>query len=344
MNLKRNAIADQLKGLAVLFMVQVHLMELFANQDVYASALGKISLFLGGPTAAPVFMGVMGYFIAASSKSLFQALYRGVKLIFLGLLLNVGINLHLMKHIIDVGLDLSPLEFIFGVDILFLAGFSVIIISILKSLFRKNVWLFGGSLLLTLIISSFTNTLHPNIYFWKFVIACFYGNYTWSYFPLLPWLAYPLAGFIVFLLKDHIEIIMRNKKFRLAFVLIASVMVLSTFSQAFTITYKLPQYYHHDGLFFLWTMVFLSLYTLVLKFLIIIPVLEPIMKYISWIGKNVTSFYVIQWLLIGIIATPIYKTQSIWQLHAWYLIIILIAALMTYAWNYYIKRDPTDVL
>ena len=59
----RSFTADLLKGMAVLAMIQVHLMELFARQEVYDSLTGKISLFLGGIPAAPVFMAVMGYFL-----------------------------------------------------------------------------------------------------------------------------------------------------------------------------------------------------------------------------------------------------------------------------------------
>jgi hypothetical protein len=53
----------------VALMIQVHLMELFAQPAVLASWVGKVSLFLGGPPAAPVFMLIMGYYAAASTRS-----------------------------------------------------------------------------------------------------------------------------------------------------------------------------------------------------------------------------------------------------------------------------------
>ena len=31
-------------------------------------------------------------------------------------------------------------------------------------------------------------------------------------------------------------------------------------------------------------------------------------KYITWLGKNVTLIYVIQWIIVGNIGTAIYKT------------------------------------
>ena len=88
----RDATADLLKGTAVVLMIQVHLMELFALPDVLAGGAGQLSLFLGGPPAAPVFMVVMGYYTAASKRSLGGLLLRGLKLLALGAALNVGLN------------------------------------------------------------------------------------------------------------------------------------------------------------------------------------------------------------------------------------------------------------
>ena len=76
----RDATADLLKGTAVVLMIQIHLMELFALPDVCDSWVGKVSLFLGGPPAAPLFLLVMGYYTAASTRSMGGLLLRGIKL------------------------------------------------------------------------------------------------------------------------------------------------------------------------------------------------------------------------------------------------------------------------
>ena len=70
LNSNRNQTADLLKGLAVIFMIQVHLIELFARQDIFSSNIGSVLLFFGGPPAAPIFMAVMGYYIAQSKKTI----------------------------------------------------------------------------------------------------------------------------------------------------------------------------------------------------------------------------------------------------------------------------------
>jgi len=45
---------------------------------------------------------------------------------------------------------------------------------------------------------------------------------------------------------------------------------------------------------------------------------NPIVSFLQWLGKNITLFYVIQWLLIGNIATAIYQTQSINRYIFWF--------------------------
>lgn len=65
-------------------MIQVHIMELFMDYSAQQSVIGKVSLFLGGPFTAIIFMIVMGYFVAASNKTVWQTIKRGVELFFLG--------------------------------------------------------------------------------------------------------------------------------------------------------------------------------------------------------------------------------------------------------------------
>ena len=54
-------------------------------------------------------------------------------------------------------------------------------------------------------------------------------------------------------------------------------------------------------------------------------------KYFKWLGKHVTLIYVIQWLLIGNIATEIYKTVSNpIYIAGWFLIITVSSSSLTY--------------
>ncbi len=46
--MERKPLPDVLKGIAVILMIQVHIMELLMLPAVYNSSFGYISLFLGG--------------------------------------------------------------------------------------------------------------------------------------------------------------------------------------------------------------------------------------------------------------------------------------------------------
>ena len=92
--MKRLPLPDLLKGFAVFLIVPVHILELFIDYPGRESILGKILLLLGGPVAVPVFMIVMGYFVAKNKKSLSKNLLRGIKVFAVGFLLNIALNFH----------------------------------------------------------------------------------------------------------------------------------------------------------------------------------------------------------------------------------------------------------
>ena len=142
----RSPLPDILKGIAVIRMILVHLMAVFATQEIYDSTAGRLIVFLAGPPGAVLFMLIMGYFIALSQKGKAITVIRGLKLLAWGLLLNIGMNFHLLVKIFSGSMQIDPWPFVFGADILFLAGFSLIIMAFFKSLFQRNItaWIVLG--------------------------------------------------------------------------------------------------------------------------------------------------------------------------------------------------------
>jgi hypothetical protein len=49
-----------------------------------------------------------------------------------------------------------------------------------------------------------------------------------------------------------------------------------------------------------------------------------------WLGKNITLFYIIQWLIIGNIATAIYQTQTLKSYPFWFAGIFSMTVLITW--------------
>ncbi len=139
----RDGAADLLKGTAIVLMIQVHIVQLFAEPAILASWIGGTSLLLGGPPVAPVFLVVMGYFAGRSEKRAGSLAVRGFLLLVLGFALNLGLNCHLLLKIHYGRVQLNPWEYVCGVDILFVAGLSLIIIGLLRPLFgrRAGYWI-----------------------------------------------------------------------------------------------------------------------------------------------------------------------------------------------------------
>lgn len=331
---ERNQTADLLKGFAVLMMIQVHLMELFAAPEVYQSIIGKVSLFLGGPPAAPLFMAVMGYFLAKSGKSFLQNIKRGVILIVGGIILNVGLNFHLLVLIFLEKVRLDPLQYIFGADILPLAGFSIILISLIKNFTKTNPHSASLVSFLTiifiLILHSITIETEPQSRTVAYIQAFFFGKLEWSYFPFLPWAVYPLAGFLY---KRMFEKFNLKNKIKATVIIVFTVITIITFNYAVEIASDLRRYYHHDWIFSLWILQFLALMIYAAEILENNYGKSIVFIYIKWLGKNVTVVYVFQWLLIGNIATAIYRTQNEIELVIWLAAIVLITSLLCFGYE-----------
>jgi len=326
---------DFLKGIAVFLMIQVHLMEFFAGQEIYDSLTGKISLFLGGPPAAPLFLAVMGYFIARSKRESIYFIKRGALLFIGGIFLNIGLSFNLLLHIYNGESYENAMHYIFGVDILLSAGMSMIFIALLKSLLNKHPLYPLALSFAAVVLGSVLPLFGDGDYnVSSFVNAFFYGGFTWSYFPLFPWLAYPLLGYSFFTLKNNPPFFIRlNKHIRMLIVIIWLLFIIISRSYVFEITSNLRVYYHHDILFYIWTVTFLAGFTFFASSVERYYGGNPVLIYLKWLGENVTAAYVFQWLIIGNITTEIYKTQNEIQLVLWFFGILLIVTSLIMFWN-----------
>ena len=201
----RTQTPDLLKGIAVLLMIQVHIIELFATNQISESIIGKLLLFLGGPLVAPVFAFFLGYFLMKSNKSAKQLVVRGLQLFGLGMCLNILLNLNLIISVNRGVLKVDIWPYIFGVDILQLAGLAVVLMAVLKKVLQ-NYLMSIALILLSAFLGHYLLQFTSDSSFIKYISSFFYGSTTWSYFPLFPWLAYPLSGLAFYQLKEKIKL------------------------------------------------------------------------------------------------------------------------------------------
>ncbi len=328
--MKRYPLPDLLKGFAVFLIVPVHILELFIDYSGSESLFGKILLFLGGPIAVPVFMIVMGYFLAKKQKSFYVNFSRGIKVFVVGFLLNIGLNFHLLLKIKFAGWQFNPLEYIFGVDILYFAGLSIILIAFLKTLKKGQAWVAITMALLVIVQTGFLNQkfmVSEQNYLLPFIA----GTYSWSYFPLLPWLAYPLAGFAFFHFEKKIVAFLKQQKIVSGIILAGILAAVLYFSKTgFETTINLSLYYHHTFWFSLWVFGIVILWTFFWRFILKNFPNTYAWNFFMWLGKNITLFYIIQWLIIGNIATQIYQTQTIDSYVFWFVGIFSVTVLLTW--------------
>lgn len=328
----RLALPDILKGVAVIRMIIVHLMEVFASPEIYQSQAGKLLVFLAGPPGAPLFMVIMGYFIAASGKEMQDGVYRGLKLIVWGLLLNLGLNFHLLLKIAFGIVQANPWPYVFGVDILFLAGFSLIFLSVCKNLFRHQalayVILFMVFTILTPLLPKYEGGSDVARYLFAFI----WSAETWSYFPIFPWMAYPAAGFAFYLFNRRYGFSGFSAK---GLIYIASLLLLVlaiTFEWGFNIVADTGQYYHHALLFAVWILMMIAFWVIIIHLITRKFTKTIVIRYFQWTGHHVTNFYVFQWLLIGNIGTVLFKTQHAWALTGWFLFVAAASGLLVSGW------------
>ncbi|MBA4410278.1 MAG: acyltransferase family protein [Bacteroidota bacterium] len=328
--MKRFPLPDLLKGFAVFLIVPVHILETFIDYSGRESLFGKILLLLGGPFGVPMFMMAMGYFVALSKKSTAQNLLRGALIFILGIFLNIGLNFHLLLKIWTEGWKFDPLQAIFGVDIFYLAGLSIIVLAGLKSINKGQQWI---ALALILFVSGSTSYFNEILMATdrNYILPFIGGDYSWSYFPLFPWLAYPLVGFLFQKTEPRIRDFFQKQKAVSIAILSAIFILVVLFSKSgIETTINLPEYYHHAFPFFLWAMGVDVLWVLLL-WLIVQKFREfPVIVFLRWLGKNITVFYVVQWLIIGNIATAIYQTQKLSAYMFWFVPIFLATVGLTF--------------
>jgi uncharacterized membrane protein len=192
---------DLARGLAVFFMILVHVLWHWGAPATWTTPVGQAISFAGGPTAAPTFMFLMGASLAFSSRSSFSSLAsRGVWLVFLGYLLNV------LRGVIPATLGLAtgvvtaeeiapftPAWLLTTVDIHHMAGLSLIAIAALRR-FASPGWTWLGLAGALALASPSLRSLSFGTPLLDGPLTPVLGSAPNVYYAVVPWLVYPLTG------------------------------------------------------------------------------------------------------------------------------------------------------
>lgn len=310
MEKKRIAAIDFARGISVLLVIIVHTMLIYGSiQTQTQTLLGEIILWMGRGT--PMFLVIMGISFNQSSRQHFSAICKRALIILL-----IGYGLNILKFwvpeyifgglpqrfveaygLISQTLD-SALFFLCLGDILQLAGITLFIIACINH-FSQNKWI---PLIIGLIIISLSKEMSGyriGVAGIDYLCDLFFSNKFNVYFPVFPWSSFILIG--VFLGKWYKELKENENTFfkkiaiqGIVFILVGAILI------KINPEYHFGDYYHLGPggsivlmgvmLLFLWISNILT---------ILIGEYKTLFKGITYLSKNVTSLYVIQWIIIN---------------------------------------------
>ncbi|HLX35306.1 MAG TPA: heparan-alpha-glucosaminide N-acetyltransferase domain-containing protein [Candidatus Limnocylindrales bacterium] len=192
---------DLARGLAIPFMIFVHILWHWGAPDTWGSPVGLLISFMAGPTAAPTFMFLMGASLAFSSRPTFARLAaRGLWLVVLGYVLNFARGVIPFVLGTNAGVitaqqvaPFTPWWLATTVDIHHMAGLSLVAIAILRT--RSNPgWLWvglGGAIVLA---APWLRTLQFGTPLLDAPLTPILGSAPNVYYAVVPWLLFPLVG------------------------------------------------------------------------------------------------------------------------------------------------------
>ena len=192
---------DLAAGLAVFFMILVHILWHWGEPSTWTTPIGEAISFAAGPTAAPVFVFLMGASLGATKRTSFRSLAaRGLWLVFLGYVLNflrgvIPAALGLASGVITAD-QVAPYTLWWlgtTVDLHHMVGFSLVAIAALRTKVEPGwIWLALAGLLI--LIAPIARAVAVGSPILDAPLTPFVGSAPNVYYAVVPWLAYPLAG------------------------------------------------------------------------------------------------------------------------------------------------------
>lgn len=295
---------DIARGVAIVLMILQHSWLLIFSGLANSPFLDSTAFILGTVLVAPVFLFLMGANVINSHRSDSRyLLIRGLKLIVLGYGLSalrfflpiiLGQYLGVFNNLEKIVYGWQPIEYLLEVDILQAAGFSLLVIALLKwRQVKYDYYLLIA--FLAAFISPFLwqlNLLGPL----KYLAAPFWGSEAYVLFPLFSWIFYPLVGvYFGNLLSKAAD---KNELYKDCLVKIWPVFLLGIAFVFLDSSSSILSYYHHGiGA----NLIFASI---VICWLAIIrfnyqKISAKVINILTGWSKNVTLIYIIQWLVIA---------------------------------------------
>jgi len=332
---------DLARGFTVLMMPMIHVAMLYSRPEVQQSLLGDILGFIAEGPGAQLFMLLMGVSFTfskrISKKYVFQ---RALYLLLAAYLLNF------FKFIVPLGLGILPenllaeLElkndfaalnfFLLIGDILHFAAIAYFVLFLIYKLKHYPYWSFAIAIAIML-ISPYIWDLKTGLVFVDQLLLLFNGHPPATFFPVFPWLVYPLMGLTLGYLLKHTNHNYLLKKTGLAGL---GLIIVSCFFPATQIIPEWLPFYRTEPADTLFHLGFVLLWLAIFHWLSKKIVTNPIFKLLTFCSRNITAIYIIQWILIcWCMAFTGYLHLNMISTLLWMAGITSVTLLLTYALN-----------
>jgi uncharacterized membrane protein len=192
---------DLAAGLAVFFMILVHVLWHWGTPDTWTTPIGEAISYAAGPTATPVFLFLIGASVGAARGSRAGTLAaRGLWLFALGYLLNflrgvIPVTLGTATGVIteEQVAPYTPWWLGTTIDLHHVVGLSLVVIAVLRMRVQPGwQWLALAGILV--LVAPWVRTVTFGSPVLDAPLTPFLGSAPNVYYAVVPWLAYPLAG------------------------------------------------------------------------------------------------------------------------------------------------------
>ncbi|NLD92153.1 MAG: DUF1624 domain-containing protein [Fibrobacter sp.] len=297
---------DFARGIAIFMMVLIHTAVFIGGYDLINTPTGYVVNSFVCILAAPVFMFVMGILFSLSSRTAFGVqLYRGLFVLLL------GYGLNFLRGTLPVGAGMLfglieedyPLHYMLEDDILQFAGIALIVMAVIK---RAIPWSPGWFILgvAAAFVSPFVWNHGSDNVFVNYILSLFFGGEEYNYFPFFPWIAFPLIGMAYGdyfkRAKEHKRVFI-NGSYLGIILIIAGLLFELKFKTGIWTDWYLGKY-RQGQIPIPVVMIFSGFQFLWIPLCHLITTKIPENRFFTLLffwSKNVTSFYVIQWIIIG---------------------------------------------
>ncbi len=330
---------DHARGFTVFIMPAAHTLLMYGRPDIHQTLLTDIFRFLAEGPGAQLFMLLMGISFSFSKRIRATYVIKRTLLLFFGAYL-----LNYFKFIVPYSFGILPDNllaefqltnneqaislFLFMGDILHFAAIAFPLLYLFHRLKHYALWSMLAAIAI-MVLSPLVWDVKPGIVFVDSLILLFNGHPPQTFFPVFPWLVYPLTGLTLgWLLKQHeTSTILQN-----AGLTGVGLIIVSCLFPATTAVTDWPSFYRTEPADTLFHLGFVLLWLSVIHRISKKVRDNYFFRLLRFCSRHITIIYFIQWILIcWCMSITGYMRSGLTETVGWMCGVTIVTLLLTYS-------------